>query len=233
MRPASRNTSLPALRPGQRLSQAEFHRRYEQYPEDVKFELVGGVVYMASPLGHPHGSRHGQIGGVLWFYQANTVGVEVLDNATTILDDQAEPQPDTSLRILTEYGGQSRIDQGRYLTGAPELIAEVADSRTDVALGGKRDDYERTGVNEYLVVNLHAQQIHWFDLSRGGEIRPRQGVYRSRVFPGLWVNGPALLAGDAAALLQTAQQGIASPAHARFVARLQRAHRRHGRHAGS
>ena len=34
---------------GDRMKQPEFHRRYEQYPDDVKFELIGGIVYMASP----------------------------------------------------------------------------------------------------------------------------------------------------------------------------------------
>ena len=40
---------------GDRMKQPEFHRRYETYPKDVKFELIGGIVYMASPLRMPHG----------------------------------------------------------------------------------------------------------------------------------------------------------------------------------
>jgi Uma2 family endonuclease len=162
---------------------------------------------------------------VFWYYKAHTPGVELLDNATTILDAQAEPQPDVSLRILTEYGGQTRLNERRVVVGPPELVVEVVDSRPDVALGDKRDDYERTGVIEYVVVNLNDGEIRWFDLQAGNVIRPRQGVYRSRVFPGLWVNGPAVLAGDAAAQLATAQQGIANPGHTRFVRRLERARR--------
>ncbi len=33
---------------GDRMNQREFHRRYEAYPDNVKFELVGGVVYLVS-----------------------------------------------------------------------------------------------------------------------------------------------------------------------------------------
>jgi hypothetical protein len=48
----------------------------------------------------------------------------------------------------------------------------------------------------------------------------RNGVWKSRVFPGLWIDGPALLAHDAARLLATAQQGLATPEHAAFARRL-------------
>jgi hypothetical protein len=35
------SSELPPLHNGDRLTQPEFHRRYEGYPEDVKFELKG------------------------------------------------------------------------------------------------------------------------------------------------------------------------------------------------
>src|SRR5438046_2076189 len=88
---------VPPLVPGQRLTQPEFHRRYEAYPEDVKFELIGGIVYMASPLRRRHGRYHASTSGVFWLYEGATPGIELLDNTTTILDDQAEPQPDLEL----------------------------------------------------------------------------------------------------------------------------------------
>ena len=42
-------------------------------------------------------------------------------------------------------------------------------------------------------------QIHWFALEQGDyvELKPRSdGVIRSRIFPGLWLDIRALLAGD-------------------------------------
>jgi Uma2 family endonuclease len=229
MRPAPRTTtaeSLPPLRPGMRLSQPEFHRRYEAYPDDVKFELIGGVVYMASPLKRPHGTRHVKLSGILFLYETATPGTSATDNTTTIMGGKSEPQPDLSLSILPDHGGQTRVTEDEYISGAPELIAEVSLSRETIDLGAKREDYEKAGVLEYLVVALQEQAIHWFDFRAGNEIRPRKGVYRSRVFPGLWINGPALLSGDGPALMRTLQEGIATPAHARFVQRLARAHRR-------
>jgi hypothetical protein len=230
MQPAPRPPSdLPPLRAGERLSQAEFHRRYEGYPEDVKFELIGGVVHMASPLFRPHGKHHHLLSGVFFFYEEATPGIEGMDNTTTILGKHSELQPDLLLRVLSEYGGQSRVDEHERIVGAPELVAEVAHSREDIDLGSKRADYERAGVGEYLVVCLGAQELRWLDFHRGTEIRPRQGIYRSRVFPGLWIDGRALLERNLTRLRQVAEEGVASPAHARFVERLARARRRASR----
>src|SRR5207244_819999 len=47
--------AVPFLVNGQRMKQPEFHRRYEACPEDEKWELIGGIVYMSSPLRYPHG----------------------------------------------------------------------------------------------------------------------------------------------------------------------------------
>ena len=80
--------------------QAEFHRRYEAYPEDVKFELIGGIVYMASPLRWPHARYTNKLGMAFGLYEASTPGVEAGDDATAIRGDESEPQPDLALRIL-------------------------------------------------------------------------------------------------------------------------------------
>ena len=42
----------------------------------------------------------------------------------------------------------------------------------------------------------------------------------SRVFPGLWLDAPALLAGDMVAVLATLQEGLQSEEHTLFVALL-------------
>jgi hypothetical protein len=50
-----------------------------------------------------------------------------------------------------------------------------------------------------------------------------KGIYHSEVFPGLWLDAAALVAGNLAQAIQTVQQGLVSPEHAEFVARLQQA----------
>jgi hypothetical protein len=209
------------------MSQAEFHRRYEAYPEDVKFELIGGTVYMASPLKRLHGTCHPELSLVLTLYKAGTPGVEVADNMTTILGKKSEPQPDLMLRLLEECGGQSKYNEEDYLVGAPELVAEVAHSSRAIDMNRKRQDYLAAGVQEYLVFCVEEQELHWFHFPSRRRLKPdRHGLLKSRIFPGLWLDGPALVARDSPRLIAAVQQGLATPEHAAFVRQVEQRHRR-------
>jgi hypothetical protein len=46
------------------------------------------------------------------------------------------------------------------------------------------------------------------------------GIYRSEVFPGLWLDPAALLRHDGPRVLEVLRQGLATPEHGAFVARL-------------
>ena len=219
---------LRSLVNGERMSQPEFHRRYEACPEDEKWELIGGIVYMASPLRLRHSGYDDEIGYLLGTYRRTTPGIEVTHNATAILGKASEPQPDLAMRILPEYGGQSRTSADDYLEGAPELVVEIAHSRRALAMHAKREDYRRNGVIEYLLLLVEEKEVRWFNFPED-EIRPdRKGISRSRVFPGLWVDIEALLRRDSERLLGVLGQGLVSRPHASFVKQLQAAHRRHG-----
>jgi Uma2 family endonuclease len=117
------------------------------------------------------------------------------------------------------------------LTGAPELIVEVARSSRKYDLGEKKADYERAGVLEYLVVELGPDRIHWF-IRRGKRLvalRPGpDGIYRSKAFPGLWLDPEAIFAQDLARRDEVVEQGVATPEHAAFVAKLAAARARTG-----
>ena len=217
----------PLLCNGDRMKQPEFHKRYQAYPDDVKFELVGGVVYMASPLRLTHSRYDHELGFVLGTYRLATPGVEVLHGATAILGEESEPQPDLGLRVLPEYGGRSRTTDDDYLEGPPELLAEISYSTRAMDMNQKRTDYERAGVLEYLVLCVEERELHWFHFPSRRTIRPdREGVARSRVFPGLWIDAPALLARDSPRAAAALQRGLAAPAHAAFVKRLEKARKR-------
>jgi hypothetical protein len=219
--------TVPLLINGDRMEQAEFHRRYEACAADEKFELVGGIVYMASPLRLAHGLYDEELAFLFKTYSKATPGVESAGNVTTILGEESEPQPDRILRILSEYGGLSGVTTDGYLRGPPELLAEVAHSSRAIDLHQKRADYEQAGVREYLVVCVEEAEPHWFNFASGGLITAnRQGVYRSRVFPGLWIQGDGLLRRDTGRLEATLRQGLASREHAAFVKRLEQARRR-------
>lgn len=211
------------LHTGDRMTREEFHRAYEQTPDGFKAELIGGIVFVASPLGRPHGTSHLALGSVIAAYQGATAGTEAGDNTTLLLGEDAEPQPDLCLRILPEYGGQSRTTPDDYLEGPPEWVGEVAHSSRAIDLHAKRDDYAAYGVQEYVVVSLLDRRLHHFDL-RGGAARElppdADGVVRSFAFPGLWIDAAALLAKDYARLMATLQAGLATPEHAAFAAKL-------------
>ncbi len=87
----ARDLPVPALESGDRLTRAEFERRYEATPEKFKAELIEGVVYAASPVRVFHGTPHAALITWLGVYGTATPGVEVADNATTRLDLDNEP----------------------------------------------------------------------------------------------------------------------------------------------
>jgi Uma2 family endonuclease len=125
-----------------------------------------------------------RLGGILSFYEGSTPGVEAGDNATVFLADDSEPQPDIYLRVLPEFGGQSSTNKQDYITGAPELIIEVAHSSRSLDLHGKRDDYAANGVRECLVATRSDQKLRWFDLTSNRELpADSDGVVRVRQFP--------------------------------------------------
>jgi Putative restriction endonuclease len=212
------------LEPGDKLTRDEFERRYEAMPQLKKAELLEGVVHMPSPVRwNRHSYPHADLICWLGRYRAFTPGVQVGDNCTVRLDLDNEPQPDAALIVEPSRGGQVRLSPDDYIVGAPELVAEVAASSVNIDLTTKLHVYRRNQVREYLVWRVLERAIDWFVLrqSQYDRLTPGpDGVYRSEVFPGLWLDAAALTRFDLAAVLRCAQQGLASPEHAAFVTRL-------------
>jgi Uma2 family endonuclease len=215
---------LPRLEAGDHLDQATFHAYYTAMPATFRAELIGGVVVVPSPLSWDHGVYHAYVMTWLGTYAIATPGTQTGDNATTILGPTSEPQPDAALIIEPACGGQTGLSADGYVTGAPELLVEVASSSAAIDLHAKRRDYEQAGVREYLVVVLRHHAIRWWVLQDGAyhEIAPDpDGIVRSRVFPGLWLHAEALLQRQGAQVVDVLRQGLATPEHAAFVQRLQ------------
>jgi Uma2 family endonuclease len=156
-------------------------------------------------------------------YQSATPGALVLDGATTILNDDSEPQPDNALILLPDVGGQTHEDEREFLHGAPEFIVEVASSSESYDLHSKKRDYERAGVLEYVVLALRQERVAWFVRRERKFVLMEpdsDGMYRSTVFPGLWLDPDALIRRDSARVQQVLNLGLASAEHARFVQQL-------------
>jgi hypothetical protein len=127
--------------------------------------------------------------------------------------------------IAPEKGGATRLESG-WLVGPPELVAEVASSSESYDLHQKKETYEKFGVREYLVLAIRPKRVFWF-IARAGrfeELLPdADGIIRSERFPGLWLDPQALMNKDHRRLHEVRRQGLASPEHAAFVAKLAKA----------
>jgi Uma2 family endonuclease len=106
------------LREGDRLTAKEFLRRWDAMPDLKHTELIDGIVFLPSPVSNPHGESHVSLGAWLWLYADSTPGCKVAAESTWIMVPDSVPQPDLSLRILPQHGGQSR-EEGHYVAGAP------------------------------------------------------------------------------------------------------------------
>jgi Uma2 family endonuclease len=217
---------IPPLESGDQLTRNEFERRYEAMHGLKKAELIDGVVYLPSPRRwNEHAVPHQALGMWLSVYWAHTPGVQAGNSGTLRLDLENVPQPDIALIVLPSHGGQVEIDVDRYIAGAPELVAEISASTASLDLNAKFRLYLRNRVREYLVWRVLADTIDWFIQRRRRfeRLKPdADGLYRSKAFPGLWLDPAALIRLDLLRTLQVLQQGIASPEHAAFVARLAR-----------
>lgn len=212
------------LHGGDHLDRETFHARYAAMPPGIKAELIGGVVYMPSPVLREHAGPTFKLALWLGTYEAATPGTQGFDNATVILSGASEPQPDLCLLVRPEYGGQTHVTEEGYIGGGPEFAVEVALSSASYDLHSKRVVYAQAGVREYLIFLPHSGRIFWL-VNRGrGDFERLQpgedGLYRSEVFPGLWLDPEALLRMDSAAILETLNRGLATEEHAAFVQRL-------------
>jgi Uma2 family endonuclease len=215
---------IPLLKDGDHLTREEFERRYEAMPHLKKAELIEGVVHVPSPVRQrSHSGPHTTLSGWLFVYRARTPGVESGDNPSVRLDMGNMPQPDAVLFVQPEYQGRVIIDADDYISGAPDLVGEISASSESYDLTDKLQAYQRNGVREYIVWRVLKQQVDWFVLRDGSYQRlapSEDGILRSTVFPGLWLDPAALMRDDLETLLDVLQRGLNSPEHAEFAAGL-------------
>ena len=230
-------TSNLPLRDGDRLGREEFHRRYEAMGEDSQAELIEGVVHLhrdavnRPPVSLSHYGRPAfDVTGWVGRYEMLVPGLLASRRCSVFLDGVNEPQPDVLLGIPESAGGQTRTASrnGRlYVASAPELVVEVSASTARTDLNQKLAAYARNGVREYVVLltDRDPPEVRWMTLSSAAgptplTADPADGLLKSRVFPGLWLDADALLAGDAEGLLTALDRGLATAEHAAFAKRL-------------
>ena len=216
----------PAVRPladGEAVSRGEYLRRAAATP-GVRMERINGTVRTAAAIRRDvHGRPELMISHLLAAYELETPGVEASSPATAMIGEDDDPEADCHLLVLPEYGGQTRFTEDGYVDGCPELMVEVAASSLRTDLVEKRAVYERGGAKEYVVWATERRAFHFFvrDGDRLLDARPDNGgVFRSRAFPGLWIDCDALLDRDLRRAAATLNEGVRAPEHADFVSEL-------------
>lgn len=222
--PKAKPRFVPPFENGDHMDQKTFHELYKQTPDGFKAELIGGVVYMASPVSKRHGRPHMRLASWLEGYIDETPGVDGFDNTTNIQGEESEPQPDLTLIVEPEYGGQTTEDAEGCIVGPAELVIEVANSSAAIDRHAKFRDYERAGVREYLIVLVRTQEVEWYTRGRGAFtplVADAKGVLKSRVFPGLWLDAAGIYDRTSKRITATLNAGLATDEHAKFVKKLE------------
>lgn len=221
---ATTNRTSAPFHDGMRLSRSEFRRLRDARPDVRRAERLDGALLMPAATRHLlHGKPHRRFEQWLSAYELATEGVDGSLACTVALGADHDPEPDSILFIAREAGGKCIITKEDYLEGAPELVVEIGASTAAIDLGRKRRIYESHGVDEYIVWLTESAEIRWFH-RRDGQFEPLaagpDGILRSVIFPGLWLDVAAMLRLDMRRVLDVLNQGLATPEHAAFAARL-------------
>jgi len=211
--------SAHVLENGDRLTRAEFMRRWEATPATKRAELIEGIVFMAAAVRiREHGEPHGWLGNLLSTYAFRSRGLIYGDNSTVGLDPDNAPQPDSCLILPSQLGSKARINDEGYLEGPPDLVGEVAASSVSIDLHKKLQVYRRNGVREYLVWRVFDEAVDWFVLKNDEYVALAvdEGVLKSTIFPGLWLDPQAPVARDFGRLCAALDRGMSTDAYRAF-----------------
>jgi hypothetical protein len=122
------------------------------------------------------------------------------------------------LSLKPEYGGKMEVGPRELASGLPELAVEVCRSSRSYDLGPKLSLYERAGVPEYLAILIEERRFEWRILDQGRYrfMEAGDGIFRSRILPGLWIDEPAFWREDETRLLAVLEEGLNSPEFLEF-----------------
>lgn len=171
-----------------------------------------------------HAMPQGDLIFLFVLYRSRTPGVISAGPGTLDIDDLGVTvEPDASLAISPEHGGQLRRDDDGRIAGVPELVVEIANTSEAYDLGAKREAYEAAGVREYLVHAVRSKRFHAFRREGAAlaAVSLDDGVFVSRAFPGLRIDCDALLGGELAEAIATLEAGCGTKAHREFIDRLE------------
>jgi len=157
--------------------------------EDALVEWVGGKVVPMSPPSDRHQDLADFLTSLLRFFaEAHGLG-RVLSAPFQMktAPDLPGRQPDV-LFVAGEH--LSRL-QRNHLAGPADLAVEIISPESfSRDRGDKFREYEKGGVLEYWLIDPERQQAEFYRLDGRGIyqlVPPQEGVFRSEVLPGLWL----------------------------------------------
>jgi Uma2 family endonuclease len=202
----------PPLENGDRLSRTEFERRYAAHPEIKKAELIEGIVYVASPTKLPHGLVHGRASLWLSTYVHATPPIRLVENTSIQLAQDDFAQPDLFLWLPKTHEQDAAAGQrDEILDHAPDLVIEIAASSAAYDLHVKMNAYQRSAAPEYVVFLVYERETVWFAWQDGvyhQRTPDQQGIIRSQVFPGLWLDTARFWADDSTGVANVVRRGM-------------------------
>jgi len=207
---------------GDHMDQKSFFKLYEKAPKGFHAELIEGVVYIRMSTQFSHGKISRLMAAWISEYIDSSEAFDGADVTTMKLGPLDAPEPDLVMFVKPEYGGQVRIDRKGYIVGAPEFVIEIANTTKAMDLGTKKQSYELAGVREYCVILVKESRVIWFIRGRKHftEMKAKDGIFRSVVFPGLWLGEKELFGKSSKPLLEILQLGMSTPEHAAFLGTL-------------
>ena len=219
--------SLP-MAEGERVGADEFLRRcWNHGPATV--ELVDGVVRLPGPRGKATtGRARASLKFLLIEYEIRSKGIDAARRPLTFLNARHILEPTYVLRLPAGDGGGSTLVDGDYLAGPPELAAEVVEDDPADYLNQKCARLRpRRRARVRRLADPRRLKTYWSVLNDAGGYDslppdPADGLFKSRVFPGLWLDADALVRGDLAGVRAAVERGCDTPGHADFARQLAR-----------
>lgn len=161
------------------------YQQYEELPEGVRLEIIGGVVYdMAASPNVRHQAITGNIYSIIKVFLRGKPCKPFMAPLDIVLDDINVVEPDVFVVC-----DQDKITE-KNIQGAPDLVIEVLSPSNNVK--DRRDKkwlYERHGVREYILISPMEENAerYWLVEGRYGapDVFAWNETFASLLFPDL------------------------------------------------
>jgi Uma2 family endonuclease len=184
---ASRSPVAAANRPEPYLSYEDFLKEYD----GESAEWVDGRVERMSPITVSHDGLTGWLYAIMREYVTyQGLGIVLHDKF------QMKPGPGFAGRepdvVYLSETNRSRLRRA-HIDGPADLAVEIiSDDSVERDRVTKYDEYERSGVREYWILDPETRQADFYVLGPDGRYAPASpdtdGVYRSAALPGFWTH---------------------------------------------